>query len=154
VTGDYVTTALGTAFRIQYLKNNSIRVDLEEGKVMVAKNTNGTLEPLVTLLPSESESIALGKQDNPTAQKTNFSVPQLKAWKAEDIVFDNAPVTDVLQQLQQVYDLQISVEDTALLKETFTGRFHEDAYADVLDMICFSLNKHYKLTEGNKVLIY
>jgi ferric-dicitrate binding protein FerR (iron transport regulator) len=154
VTGDYVTTALGTAFRIQYLKDNSIKVDLEEGKVMVAKNNNGVFEPLATLFPSESESITLGKQEKTTAQKINFSVPQLKAWKAEDIIFDKAPLTDVLQQLQQVYDLQISVEDTALLKETFTGRFHQDGFTEVLDMICFSLNKQYKLTEGNKVLIY
>lgn len=153
ITGNIRTTALGTAFRIEApAGSNQVRVELEEGKVAVERKVNNGHELITTLMPSET--VTLHQQDDIKTEKKQFAVNGLQAWKAKEIIFDDAPLTDVISQLQVLYDQPILLEDDQLMNATFTGRFRNDSLSTVLDMLCFSLNRKYRTTADNKILIY
>lgn len=153
ITGNIRTTALGTAFRIEAPEGgNQVKVELEEGKVAVERKLNRGHELIATLMPSET--ITLYQQDDARTEKKQFAVNGLQAWKAKEIIFDDAPLSDVISQLQVLYDQPILLEDDQLMNATFTGRFRNDSLSTVLDMLCFSLNRKYRTTADNKILIY
>ncbi|MGN6419845.1 MAG: FecR family protein [Pseudobacter sp.] len=153
ITGNIRTTALGTAFRVEApAGSNQVQVELEEGKVAVERKLKNGHELIATLMPSET--ITLHQQDDVKTEKKQFAVNGLQAWKAQEIIFDDAPLTDVISQLQVLYDQPILLEDDQLMNATFTGRFRNDSLSTVLDMLCFSLNRKYRTTADNKILIY
>lgn len=153
ITGNIRTTALGTAFRVDAMQGKeTVQIELEEGKVAVERISSAGTELLATLMPSES--IKVYQQQNRTTQKLHFAADRLQAWKAQEIIFNDAPVADVLSQLQVLYNQPILLEDSLLNGATFTGRFGHDSLSTVLDLLCFSLNKKYRTTADNKILIY
>ncbi|QIL40385.1 DUF4974 domain-containing protein [Pedobacter sp. HDW13] len=151
-TGDYVTTAVGTSFKLE--TNNplkKLKVELEEGKVTVAKRKGNLWNLLATLNPKES--ISFGNRLN-LLQNQRFSVQNFNKWKAQEIIFKNAPLREVLLQLEIYYNVAIDLEDSDAGKETFNGTFRHDSIKSVLEMLCFSVNKHYKFTDSNHIIIY
>lgn len=152
ITGNIRTTALGTAFRVEAANTSkTVKVELEEGKVMVERIGGKAPVLISTLLPSES--ITVHQQDAGT-EKKKFALAGLQAWKAEEIVFNDAPLSDVISQLQIVYDQPILLEDAQLMNETFTGRFRNDSLPAVMEVLCFTLNRKFRITTDNKILIY
>lgn len=152
-TGNIRTTALGTAFRVEAPAGSKlVRIELEEGKVAIERTGGHTPELITTLMPAES--ITLNQQHKEKTEKKNFAVAGLQAWKAQEIIFDDAPLADVINQLQVLYDQPILLENSQLMNATFTGRFRNDSLNTVLEMLCFSLNRSYRITTDNKILIY
>lgn len=142
----YTVTALGTAFRMTAQKG-SLHVFLEEGKVMVEKEQ--TL--IAYLLPSESLLLEPDARKSPQPQR--FAQSTLNAWKAQEIIFDHTPLSEVVLQLEACYNIKISMEGVNLQQEIFSGRFKNDALPAVLDVLCFTLNKQYQFTDSTNVLI-
>lgn len=147
---EYIVTALGTAFRMTSA-NGQLHVMLEEGKVMVEKNSHGTRTLMVYLTPSQS--LVIDANSNQPKQPQTFTPAALNAWKAQEIVFDHTPVPEVILQLQACYNIHIQIADTTLQKEVFSGRFKNDALPAVLDVLCFTLNKEYQFSDSTNVLI-
>ncbi|HEY9262472.1 FecR family protein [Chitinophaga sp.] len=147
---EYIVTALGTAFRMTSA-NGKLQVMLEEGKVMVEKNSRGTRTLIANLLPAQSLLIDAASS-RPKGTQT-FTPAALNAWKAQEIVFDHTPVSEVILQLQACYNIHIQIADTTLQKEVFSGRFKNDALPAVLEVLCFTLNKQYQFSDSTSVII-
>lgn len=151
-TGQYVTTALGTAFRLQ--ANNILRklkVELEEGKVSIEKKNGRSWSLITTLNPNES--ISLGN-DVFRPMNRRFSDVDLNRWKVQEVIFQNAPIKEVLLQLEIYYNVSITVENGAVVKDTFNGKFKHDSLQSVMEMLCFSINKKFKFIDKNHITIY
>ncbi|WP_316846228.1 FecR family protein [Pedobacter psychrodurus] len=151
-TNDYVTTAVGTAFKLA--ANNSLKklkVELEEGKVTIAKRKGKLWNLIATLNPKES--VSFGDRLK-LLQTERFSLRNFNNWKAQEIIFKDAPLNEVLLQLEIYYNVAIDVEDSDVGKETFNGTFRHDSIKSVMEMLCFSVNKHYKFTDPNHIVIY
>lgn len=151
-TGDYVTTAVGTAFKLESSNDQKkLKVDLEEGKVTVEKRKGREWSLLATLNPKES--ISFGDRFK-LFQNQKYSVQKLNDWKAQEIIFKDAPLKEVLLQLEIYYNVAIEIEDSDAGKETFNGTFKHDSLRSVMEMLCFTVNKHYKFTDTNHIIIY
>jgi transmembrane sensor len=151
-TGKYVTTAVGTAFKLQTDQTlKKLKVELEEGKVIVEKKNGNSWNLVATLHPKES--ISLDDQIHlPVHQK--FYDKDFNQWKIQEVVFQNAPMKEVLLQLEIYYNVKITVEDSVVMRETFNGKFRHDALPSVMEMVCFSLNKQFKFIDSNHIIIY
>ncbi|SEW39242.1 FecR family protein [Chitinophaga arvensicola] len=149
-SAEYTVTALGTAFRMTAQKA-ALHVLLEEGKVMVQKETAGKQILVAYLLPSESLLLEPDSRKSPQPQQ--FAQSTLNAWKAQEIIFDHTPLSEVVLQLEACYNIKISVEGINLQQEIFSGRFKNDALPAVLDVLCFTLNKQYQFADSTNVLI-
>jgi transmembrane sensor len=147
---EYIVTALGTAFRMTSA-NGQLHVLLEEGKVMVEKNSRGRRTLIGYLTPSQS--LLIDPAISQKKQEQTFAPAALNAWKAQEIVFDHTPVQEVILQLQACYNIHIQIADTMLQKEVFSGRFKNDALPAVLEVLCFTLNKQYQFSDSTNVLI-
>jgi len=148
--GDYLVTALGTAFKVQ-TDQQEFRVLLESGKVKVEHAATGKL--MAVLEPGQSYMVNLTGGSNAKGVQQTFSPQSLNTWKAEELIFDQSPVPDVIEQLEACYNIEIDIQDSTLLNETFTGRFKHDELKDVMDVLCFTLKKQYSFKDANNIEI-
>lgn len=151
-TGNYVTTAVGTAFKLQTDHTlKKLKVELEEGKVTIEKKKGSYWSLIATLNPKES--ISLGENHHlPVSQK--FSDKDFSKWKIQEVIFQDAPIKEVLLQLEIYYNVSITVENDAVIKDNFNGKFRHDSLQAVMEMICFSINRQFKFIDSNHIIIY
>lgn len=130
--GDVEATDIGTSFNLQKTENN-IKVIVEEGKVSMKHVESG----VEIMLGSGQIGIydlhtrALQATDNPDA---NY-----KAWIDKNFIFKNAPLPEVVSQLEKVYRTSISIDGAALKDRKFTASLHYENLDSVLAVISASL---------------
>jgi len=147
VAGERVS-ALGTKFNVRVEARNSVVepqtqviVTLLEGRVEVgkqppilnvtaAKRSSRVLEPgerLTVRLPTNSASGSM------TVDRPN--VANLVAWQRGEIVFDDAPMPEVVAELNRYGETQILLRDRGLEKLRVSGVFRSRETKDAVEMI-------------------
>ena len=143
-THKFSTTALATVFRVKALSNHNLSsVKLISGKVVVhalsKKSAPVFLEPGDECRFSSSNNrMWLNRDDNelaPHAPKTAMK-PAPPARAIAEISFSNSPLSEVLLQLADQYQVTIDASKVQLTGRTFTGSFARDQpIAEVLSTI-------------------
>ena len=122
---------LGTTFAVRaYTGDAAARVAVRTGAVTVhaiAAHFTST----VTLRQGESARVDSGG----TVVRLAGSDSSAWAWTTGRLVFDNAPLSDVLAQLHRWYDVDFQLEDSTLLTQHFTGTFEAATLSQVLDIL-------------------
>lgn len=144
------TTALGTAFYVlgQRAGKKSVTVELVEGKVNVTTTGAKTNSTGVLLLPGEKAITT----DGVSLQKEKFDSTALQAWVQGRLVFDNTPVVTAIEQLERWYSVDITVQKEGLGNFVINGRYNNAALEDILKVICFSINRRFRIS-GNNITI-
>lgn len=145
--GNIVTTALGTEFYI-HSKDNSVQVDLLEGKVKVEnikKNVPGTS---LVLFPGETGRIS----GETNLLKQSFDSLQLRSWLNGRLSFNETPLPKVLKQLEAWYDVEIKVRKSELKGLSLNGDYQDAPLQDILKVICFSLNSRYTFIDNTVII--
>ena len=156
-----VTQVIGTSFTIKTDdENKQVEVAVRTGKVEVYekriqesgnKKNNG-----VILLPNQKVVYHEGNGqfvaslvDVPLPVANNNSLEEL-----EDIYLyeSTVPLSEVLQSLENVYGIEMIVENENLYKCLFTGDISKQNLYTKLDIICKALNASYELV-GTKIII-
>lgn len=150
VSGDISTTALGTEFTVTAFENSKQAIiRLYEGKVVVkaVDKTNQKLKKDVYLLPGQEfvynsqtvaklknfklpNSAALEQIMNEEIASDHPSIPQNT--KGSWYMFNNQPLSQVFDQLAEMYNVPITYEKNDLQNMYFIGRFDK---ADSLEVI-------------------
>ncbi|SEK41941.1 FecR family protein [Chitinophaga rupis] len=137
-TGSFITTALGTSFRVASLSGNNLQVRLYNGKVKVRQTGSHVND--VYLKPGEElvYDPHSGKMLVSDLNKFNkipalAGPPRNGVQEYEDcIVFDNTPLKEVLTLLEQQYHVPITYEQRAVTRIYFSGKVMR---ADSLELI-------------------
>lgn len=66
------------------------------------------------------------------------------AWKSDRLQFNNTSLKEVIADLQLYFEVEINVENQALLNCRFTGDFESPTLKGVLDVLTVSLNSTYQ----------
>ena len=79
---------------------------------------------------------------------------QLKAprWTQHESSFENAPLSEVLDELEQYYEISLQIEDVDLSKR-FTGSFTHKDLDIALQSICNPLQMTYRVLDKNNVVL-
>lgn len=127
------TEVLGTKFTLFDSKEGVLQLFLDEGKV-VFKPQNWFSKPLI-LSPGEMVSL----QNNVCAISQQ---PDLNAstWATNLHSFKNTPLSEVIQELQDHYQVDINLQPKAIGNLRFSGRISEDNVSDALEIIALTLN--------------
>lgn len=148
---DITTTALGTCFTVSELDNNTVEVQLFEGKVAVKSVSPDIKMDDVYLTPGNQCRINLQTSVVsvtliPVLKSTQPSLPITPNLKKEITVaekavatmdFVKAPVSEVFSQLEQIYGVRIDYNDTGIEGAYFTGLFKPGSSINtVLDIVC------------------
>ncbi len=143
------TTVLGTKFKVaSYSNENSIRVSLYEGKVVVKPvlNSKGTINKDVYLIPGQefvfnktnfafkvNKIEVVNKSHSKFIKSTNESaIANSGNW----YMFNNQPLSEVFKQLEDLYNEKIVFNKQDLKGMTFIGKLDKsDSLHNILHSI-------------------
>lgn len=155
-TGAIVTQVLGTSFTINK-SGNHFEVAVITGKVAVYEEGNKQLHDKggVVITPNEKVTYYTDNHhfitslvDNPVmvAQSEDSVI------KMQPFVFDETPVTDVINQLQKTFAVQILTENDKINQCSFSGNISGRSLYGMLDIICQAIGANYEI-RGTSIIL-
>ena len=134
-------TVLGTQFNV-FARGQQLKVSCFEGVVSVSLD-----QQVVTL--KAGEALEFTKGSSLKNLTTSLSAPR---WLQHESSFENAPLSEVLDELEHYYSVQLEVKDIDLNKR-FTGSFTHQDLDIALQSICTPLQMTYSVLDKNKVVL-
>lgn len=137
--GGAVTRVVGTEFDVRaYPGDEEVRVVVAEGKVAFGSTRDGA-EPAV-LAPGD-----LGQLSGPDTQVLTRKVDldAYLAWCEGRLSFDNAPLREVVREVERWYGVPLRIADASLASRRLTASFRDQPIAEVLEVIAASLGLQY-----------
>jgi len=148
-TGETITEDLGTSFVIRaYPKSGEVRVAVSEGAVSLQR---AGANPAVTELHARDVAI-VADTGAPLVRRAQDVTP-LFAWAEGKLVFDNAPMTKVAEELSRWYDVDVRFGDPTLANRHLTATFAAESLEEVLRVIGITLDVRYE-RRGRVVTMY
>lgn len=123
-------TVLGTKFNVRSItEEKNIKVNVDEGKVRFSS----TLIGKGVLLTKGEE----GNYDLNTNQITEKDVPHKNAtaWKTKNLLYKGSPLKTVIEDLEKLYKVSISISNTLMVNCQVTARFRDATPQNVLDYL-------------------
>ncbi|PKP83313.1 MAG: hypothetical protein CVT79_00420 [Alphaproteobacteria bacterium HGW-Alphaproteobacteria-18] len=163
--GDRSVTAIGTAFSVSWI-NEELSVTVSEGKVAYGEAPARERPASVELLPSASkpsptrmlgagerlEVSSLSRAEVVESLPVNVMSREL-AWRSGFLDFDDAPLEDVVKELQRYTPERIRIADQATANLRFGGVVrigHTDAFFEALEL---SFGVQVEHTEDNQLVL-
>jgi ferric-dicitrate binding protein FerR (iron transport regulator) len=158
-----VTHVLGTSFTVKACSDKKeVEVSVRTGRVEVYENK----EILQNVAARKSNGVVLTPnqkvvyhEESREFEETLVEVPlpvvideKSKVIQPISFVFDETPLSVVLQSLEKVYGIEIVVENDAIYNCPFTGDLSQQNLYTKLDMINQVLKTNYEV-KGTKILI-
>jgi transmembrane sensor len=122
-------TALGTAFDVR-VDHGELKVVLVEGKVRVeaarpprlgmVAPTAGPSTPMATDMSAGSQLVA---RDDTEWRLTPTNVGRETSWLTGQLVFDDEPLSEVVEEVNRYSTRKIAIADAALAKRRVSGNF-------------------------------
>ena len=138
------TVDLGTAFEVRAYPNETVRVAVTEGVVEVRRDAGSADSTL--LQPGD---VAEVPTTGATVVKRQQNVERLLGWTRGQLVFEDAPLSEVARELERWFDVQVKVEDPARsLRWSGAPRIGE-SLDTILDLIQTSLQSKGVRAERN-----
>lgn len=147
-TGNVTTKVVGTSFHIKSktaMDTTEIRVI--SGKVLFFSEKSP--QKGVTL-DAGMKGVYLSSSDSVYA--IIYNEDNALAWQHKKLIFNNSTVKEVLEELQNLYKVDIRVKEPSVLNCKFTSTFENASIHDILSVLALSLNLQY-VQEGDKFLI-
>ena len=145
------STDLGTAFEVRAYPNEIVRVAVTEGVVEVRRDAGSADSTL--LQPGD---VAEVPTTGATVVKRQQNVERLLGWTRGELVFEDAPLSDVARELERWFDVQVKIEDPTIRSLRWSGapRIGE-SLDNILDLIQTALKSKGVRAEriGNEVII-
>ena len=138
----------GTKFNVRaYIDEKDVETTLGEGKVelkLKGHNSVYVMEPGDQItFNSAQKQVTINEVD-----PSDYS-----AWKEERLVFDNTPLSEIIQKLENRYRVRIIVEDSLAARERITMTIEQEPIGEVMDFIRLSSRLKYS-REHSQITIY
>jgi len=152
-----LTKVLGTSFRVKaYNEDDNVSVSVTSGKVTVQKQTVQDSQeddpgPELILTPNQ-QAVVSRKHDK--IIKTLIDDPAVikQPEKHRHFIFNDAPISEVFQTLEQAYGIPIAFDQEKMSKCNLTAQLSNEDLFDKLDLICETIQAGYKVTDGQIVI--
>jgi transmembrane sensor len=159
-TNETVTKVLGTSFRIKaFDEDNTVLVVVKTGRVSVypKKEYETTIDEAglktagVVLNPNQ-QAVFIRKENR--LEKGMVLQPQLlsESIVRKEQVFDDKPVTEVLQALQKVYGIVIVYNADMLANCAISAQFDDENLKQRMNAICQAIGASYDMIDGQIVI--
>ncbi len=164
-TAQTKTTALGTSFTIDTNDDaESTSIELHSGKVVVASTmTNIDFKPVYLLhkgdrLTFDHVSNKIQTMIKPDDSRSHKRIPNLKQQTPDTssiIRFNNRPIADVFNLLEEAYHANIMIQDADISQILYTGVLNttEEDLPDILTVICLINDLEYISKGQNRYTI-
>ncbi len=161
-SGEIVTKVLGTSFWIDGSNPaRTIEVSVVTGKVTVSKRSEADFVPSGpvkggVILTANQKVKFSGKSDLFELGLVEQPVPLIPGENEmpaeESFVFEDTPIAEVIEKLENAYGIEIILENDALKGCLFRGDITRQPLFNKLDLLCSAGNATYEI-RGTRVLV-
>lgn len=155
-SNEVLTKVLGTSFTVEAPENGeSIVVSVKTGKVSVyTEKENIELtdsEKKVILLPNQQVKFVRAAQ---LFNKSLVDVPEIlnPHITDEDFKFENAPISDVFETLENAYGIDIVFNVEAMKRCFLTAPLGSEPLLEKMEIICKTIGATYKIVDAKVVV--
>lgn len=143
---DLDVEVLGTEFNV-YDRPDATRVVLHSGKVKLNIRKNEQERSLVDMQPGELVEL----HQDLRYEKRDVNPELYSSWINGKVVLDNTSFREITVLLEETYGLSVSVPDTSLYNERFSGTVSSENVEALLKALALSFNLDIK-AKGNNVI--
>lgn len=152
---EVVTEVLGTSFRVHAPKNEkSVIVSVKTGKVSVyaaGENTTQLRSEGVVLLPNQE--VAFTEEDHSFTKKLiEKPIVVQENITSEDFNFDNTPISEVFQRLQDAYSIEIIFDEENMKNCFLTAPLGSESLFEKLQIICQTIGGRFEVIDAKIVV--
>lgn len=133
-SNNYKTQVLGTSFNINAKQENNLLVSVNTGKVKVQSEK----DTLACVYLTKNEQALFSKHKLLSRSSDNSA--DYSAWTQRTILLKNTTMAELKSILEDWYNVEITITDPTLKKETLSGKFKNEPLETVLESI--ALIKH------------
>ncbi|MEO6686740.1 MAG: FecR family protein [Dyadobacter sp.] len=150
--GRVKTQVLGTTFNVQANDNEStFKVSVVTGSVAVSTpNRKNKIETVI--LKPRDQAIYEKESQNITVNVLENSALIHENWQSVSLAFDETPMSEVANRLQQTFKIKIEFANLHIQKCRLKVDFNNQRLSEILDMIDILLGTTYEI-DGNKIII-
>ena len=147
----HIVKVLGTSFIVNTgYKEESTNVALERGRVSVTMGQG--------VYKGRSFEMSPGEMTVITGGDVLLSTIPADFYEEYDItkdyfLFDNTPFSEILERLEDYFDIRFNVYCHQVLKYTYSGNFNGLTLTEILEAIKFTLNINYMVSTDEIILL-
>ncbi|GAB3687349.1 FecR domain-containing protein [Spirosoma flavus] len=150
-SGEIDIKVLGTSFNVKALTSSKVfQVAVVTGRVQVSASDHTQKKQQVILKPQQQATFEI---DSKRLTATLIPTPSRKAiYEPINIVFDNAPLDQVLASLQKRFNVTFRLVNPKLSSCRLNADFEHQALPDIMEMLCAALDVTYTMS-GNTIVL-
>ncbi|WP_316632474.1 FecR domain-containing protein [uncultured Flavobacterium sp.] len=142
------TKVLGTSFNVQaYPDHATQEVSVLTGRVNVKSTVT---EENVYVTPGQK--VVFKSRSNKMQAFTDIPVNTISLWRKNIIVFEDAPLPEVIATINRNYNVNIQLENKNLNNLKISAYFKELPVDQVVALVCNIINANYKQESGNYII--
>jgi ferric-dicitrate binding protein FerR (iron transport regulator) len=135
---------LGTQFNV-WSRQAKVAVVLNEGKIQLKIKNQSQNVQTVAMLPNERVEV---QQNEFTFAKKQVNPELYTSWQAQELTFDNTPLSQVAEKIEEIYGLKVKFQDAEMPHEVLTGVIPCKNEQHFFKILSVALNM--KITKSNK----
>lgn len=147
ISGEIITTVLGTSFNVEAYPNEDITISLVSGSVKI-EGEPSLNEQRTVLKPGEQ---AVYGAEEKKLRSRKYDAQQVLAWKDGTLYFKNARFSDVVTKLERWYGIELEVGNNNI-EDGFSGSYTQKSLNSVMEGMAFVLEFDYEI-KGKHVII-
>ncbi|WAC14295.1 FecR family protein [Dyadobacter pollutisoli] len=160
-TNETVTKVLGTSFRVKaFDQENTVMVVVKTGRVSVYPKkeyetiATSTVKKISGVVLNPNQQVVFIRNEN-RLKRGNVANPQMlsESIVQKELIFDDKPVTQVLQTLEKVYGIEISYDTEILADCVISAQFNDETLKQRMNAICQAIGASYEVVNGQIVII-
>ncbi|MGC9374947.1 MAG: FecR family protein [Bacteroidales bacterium] len=125
---------MGTEFNVKaYPNDNTITTTLVTGKVGVKRLNPETKKTQKAILTPNHQAIYHKNEDQFILDRVD--VLTFTSWKQGKLIFDNAPIIDIINALERWYDIEIQLQKNLDYQYCYTLTITDESVNDVMKLI-------------------
>ena len=146
-SGKVTTRVLGTAFNIKaYPGRENVIVSVSRGKVQVDYDE----KEVATLI--QGQQVKVSNVNKPVIHK-KIAVTEAAPWQQGNLVYDDESISDIVADLERIYDVTIQVQNETLAGERISTSFRREAGIEhALKVLCSLTDTQLKLVNNMYVM--
>ena len=134
------TRVLGTTFSVRgYADGTPVEAVVESGRVSVRAHAG---RDAVVLSPGQMGRI---EPDGTVSVRTNVDVAAQLSWRDGTLLFEGAPLSEVVATLERWYSIDITIADPAIASYPLTATFSDASLSDVLTVVSRTLGVRHSI---------
>ncbi len=140
---------LGTSFNVKaYAEDSKIETTVSSGKVAFLHPD----EKVEATLIQPNEKLSYSKAEKQVSKEITEVAPNL-AWMENKIVFQAQTLSEIAEELERYFDIEVVFENEMLRKCSMTGTFRKDSYQEILNTLAMTNTFEFR-EEGKRVILY